>query len=362
MRKTRPKAKTSTSEERIPQKLHFTQIDLLKGFAIISVIVMHTYNMKLLATAGAPFYIFQAVPVFILLAAFNNAYSLSVKGKTTLPECYDPGILFRRMKRILIPYLIIWIVQLILVFWILSTRNDIPVQNPNHFFYTGIDTVFNFLTGASGPGNYFIPLIIQVVLLVPILYWLALRSPDLMLAVAFIAGLILEYAAVVSGMPLWLYVTLIIPFIFMAALGVWLVFRERIITPWIVIAGLLSAAYIAAVSYFDFQFWFFRTDTMFHHEFAFFWTLLLVVLGFQYLPAAPTGKVVRIVAELGKASWHIFLVQMTWFFFLGYAYTPGDSAVIPVIILGLVYLIPCLLIGYGFYLLQNRLFGAVAES
>lgn len=361
MRKNRERAKTVTPSDRIQHRLHFTQIDLLKGLAIISVIVMHTYNMKLLATAGAPFYIFQAVPVFILLAAFNNAYALSAKGKTTLPECYDLNIIFRRLKRILLPYLIIWIVQLILVFWVLSITNDLGVQNPNHFFYTGFDTLFNFLTGASGPGNYFIPLIVQVILLVPILYWLALRSPNMMLAVAFIAGLILEYATVLSDMPLWLYVTLIIPYIFMAALGVWLVFRERIVTPWIVVAGLLSAVYIAAVSYFDFQFWFFRTDTMFHHEFAFFWTLLIVVLGFQYLPADPAGKVVRIVAELGKASWHIFLVQMTWFFFLGYAYTPGDQAVSSIIILGLVYLIPCLLIGYGFYLVQNRLTGTGAD-
>jgi len=59
------------------------------------------------------------------------------------------------------------------------------------------------------------------------------------------------------------------------------------------------------------------------------------------------------VTELGKASWHIFLVQMTWFFFLGYAYTPGTGSTSSLFILALIYLIPCLLIGYGFYRLQN---------
>lgn len=352
MKKNKPRTKSLPPGEDTPQKIHFTQVDILKGLAIIAVILMHTYNRDFLSAIGAPFYLFQAVPVFILLAAFNNAYSLASRKETTLARCYDLSVLFRRLKRLMIPYVIIWIIQLLIVFWILGSLLDISVQNPNHFFYTGIDTLFNFLTGASGPGNYFIPLIVQVILLVPLLYWLALRSPALMLVVAFIADLVLEYLSLLSDMPSWLYGPSITPFIFMAALGVWLVFRERVVTPWILIGGLLSALYIAAVSYFNFQFWMFRTDTFFHHEFAFFWTLLLVVLGFQYLPSRPTNRVVGMVTELGKASWHIFLVQMTWFFFLGYAYTPGTGSTSSLFILALVYLIPCLLIGYGFYRLQ----------
>jgi peptidoglycan/LPS O-acetylase OafA/YrhL len=339
------------------QQRHFTQVDLLKGFAIISVILMHTYNRELLLAIGAPFYLFQAVPVFILLAAFNNAHSLSAMKEKTLARCYDPAILFRRLKRLLIPYGIIWILQLIIVFWILAAMIDIPVQNPNHFFYTGIDTLFNFLTGSSGPGNYFVPLIVQLIFLVPLLYWLALRSPDMMLAGAFVADLVLEYLAVISGMPTWLYGTLVTPFLFMAALGVWLVFRDRVVTPWILAGGLLSAAYIAAVSYFNFQFWFFRTDTSFHHVFAFFWTLLIVILGFQYLPSRPSGRIVGMVSELGKASWHIFLVQMTYFFFLGYTYSPADQSPGVAVLLAFFYLIPCLSIGYGFYRVQNYFMG-----
>jgi len=258
------------------------------------------------------------------------------------------------MKRLMVSYTVIWIIQLILVFWVLASMIDLRVQNPNHFFYSGIDTtILNFLCGANGPGNYFIPLIVQFIFLVPLFYYLALRSPNQMLVIAFILDLVMEYLSVISGMPSWLYGVLVTRYVFMAGLGVWLVFQERVLTPWILIGGLVSALYIAAVSYFQFQFWIFSLDPAFYHAFAFLWTLLIVVLGFQYLPSAASNPVVRAVTELGKASWHIFLVQMTWFFFLGFAYPPLDQSVGAAGLLALMYLVPCLSIGYGFYRLQN---------
>jgi peptidoglycan/LPS O-acetylase OafA/YrhL len=353
-KKSRPGKKNLSSGDEGTQKIHFTQIDILKGLAIISVILMHTYSEKLLTAYGAPFYLFQAVPVFLLLAAFNNAQSLSLLKMRTLAQCYDIAIILRRMKRLMVSYTVIWIIQLVLVFWVLASMIDLKVQNPNHFFYSGIDTViFNFLCGANGPGNYFIPLIVQFIILVPLFYYLALRSPNQMLVIAFVLDLVMEYLSVLSAMPSWLYGVMVTRYVFMAGLGVWLVFQERVLTPWIVIGAVASAAYIAAVSYFQFQFWIFSLDPAFYHAFAFFWTLLIVVLGFQYLPSAPSSFVVRAVSELGKASWHIFLVQMTWFFFLGFAYPPLDQSIGAAVILALMYLVPCLSIGYGFYRLQN---------
>lgn len=354
MKSSRPGKKTSTPEKKTPQRVHFTQIDILKGLAIIAVILMHTYNNDLLFAIGAPFYIWQAVPVFLLLAAFNNACALSSARKTTLVQSYDLTILFHRLKRLADPYVIVWIFQLLVVLFVLASKIDIPLQNPNHFFYNGINAVFNFLSGTNGPGNYFIPLIVQLILLVPLFYWLALRSPNLMLAVAFVLDLVCEFLSVVSGMPTWLYGILITRYIFICALGVWLVFQERVMTQWILIGGLLSALYITAVSYFSFRVWIFSLDPSFFHACAFFWTLVIVVLGFQFLPSDSGNRIVGILTELGKASWHIFLVQMTFFFFLGHVVIM-ELSVGSVIILALFYLVPCLSIGYGFYRLSEYL-------
>ena len=348
MRKT-PKAKSVSGRDDVRQKIHFTQIDILKGLAIISVILIHTYNSNILFAIGAPFYIWQAVPVFLLLAGFTNAYALFSANKTTLAESYDLSVIFRRLKRLIPPYLVIWIFQLVIVLGIFISGINIHVQDTNHFFYTGVDWIFNFLSGASGQGHYFVPLIIQFIFLTPFFYYLALRSPNQMLVFALILDLGLEYISAVSGLPSWLYSVLCIRFIFICGLGVWLAFQERVMTRWILLGGLLSALYIFAVCYLNFQFWFFSVDPTFFHAFAFFWTLVIVVLGFQYLPSDPSNSIVRILTELGKASWHIFLVQMTFFFVFEnlLIYLGGFAS--SIFILTAVSLIPCLLIGYGFY-------------
>jgi peptidoglycan/LPS O-acetylase OafA/YrhL len=352
MKKNKLKTKSVSGGDDAPQKIHFTQIDILKGLAIISVILIHVYNNNFLLLIGAPFYLMQAVPVFLLLAAFNNGFALSSVRKITLEQCYDLSVIFRRLKRLMVPYLVVWIFQLLLVLWFLESEIDIYLQDPNHFFYNGFNWFFNFLSGANGPGHYFIPLVVQLIFLVPLFYYLALRSPNLMLVFAFILDLVLECIAVVSGMPQWLYGILLIRYIFMCALGVWLVFQVRVMTRWILAAGLLSALYIFAVSYLKFQFWIFSLDPAFYHAFAYFWTLVIVVLGFQYLPSDPGNRLFRIIAELGKASWHIFLVQMTLFFFFGQPITT-DGSTGSIAYLAAYYLVPCLSIGYGFYRLSE---------
>jgi hypothetical protein len=192
--------------------------------------------------------------------------------------------------------------------------------------------------------------ILQQVCIIPLLYYLALRSPDRMLVIAFIVDLVLEFIVVLSGIPSWLDSILYIRYIFVAALGVWLVFQKQVITRWILFGGLISAVYIFAVYYLNFQFWFFGPYDSFFHAFSYFWTLLIVVLGIQYLPSDSCKIMYRALRELGKASWHIFLVQMT-FFFLVAGFLP--SSVNYIAILAFFTLIPCLLIGYGFYRLQD---------
>jgi peptidoglycan/LPS O-acetylase OafA/YrhL len=354
MKKNKPKAKSVPDGDDLPQKIHFTQIDILKGLAIISVVLIHTYNNTVLLAIGAPFYMWQAVPVFLLLAAFTNAYSLSFARKTTLAQCYDLSVILRRLKRLMVPYLAVWIFQLLVVLWFITAGILIPLEDTNHFFYNGINLIFNFLSGASGPGHYFVPVVLQLIFLVPLLYYLALRSPSLMLAAAFVLDLVMECISVLSGMSSWLYGILLTRFIFICALGVWLVFNERVMTRWILIGGVLGAVYIAANSYLNFQFWFFSLDQSFFHEFAFIWALLLVILGFQYLPSGTGSRIVRILTGLGKASWHIFLVQMTFFFIAGLSINM-DLSPVSIIFIGVLCMVPCLSIGYGFYRLEDYL-------
>jgi peptidoglycan/LPS O-acetylase OafA/YrhL len=351
MKKTRHIKKRNGRQEQAPKK-HIRQIDILKGLAIISVILIHTFSDQYLMAIGAPFYIYQAVPVFILVAAFTSTYALVTYQKRTLTQCYDTSIIIRRLKRILGPYLIIWIIQLLIILYIVTLNLNIQFQYLNHFSYHGFDLILNFFSGGQGPGSYFIPVILQQILLIPIFYYLALRSPDYMLVVIFILDLCLEYLAIITGIPPWLYTLLYIRYMFAGALGVWLVFQKDAIPKWLFIGVLASFVYIFAVQYLNFQFWFIYPAWGFFHAFSYFWTVILVILGLRLLPSGSFRGIFTILEKLGKASWHIFLVQMTFLFFLWPIFVQFADSVISVILLPIINLTACLFLGYGFYLLH----------
>ena len=85
--------------------------------------------------------------------------------------------------------------------------------------------------------------------------------------------------------------------------------------------------------------------------------------GLQYLPSSLSSKSVSIIAELGKASWHIFLVQMTFLaIFMGVMVSSISNAIAEPGIFGaliaqaeltLPSLVICSVIGYGFYLAEE---------
>lgn len=345
------KRKASGKSDSVPNAVsgpdsHIRQIDVLKGFAIISVILIHTFSNDILMAIGAPFHIWQAVPVFLMLAAFTSTIALLTYQKRSLAESYDSSVIFRRIRRVLEPYTAIWILQALIVLYIVSAGIPIIGASQNEFPYQGFDIVLNYFSGGNGPGNYFIPVILQQILLIPLFYYLALRSPDRMLIAAFILDLSLEFLAVIGHIPSWLYGILCIRYIFAGALGVWLVFRKDISLQWVIIGGLISGLYIYLVQYLNFQFWFIYPDWSFFHVFSYFWTLLIVFFGLRLSLSGSFQAFFVVLENLGKASWHIFLIQMTFFFICWPTIRSfvGSPLLYPIINVAV-----CLLLGYGFY-------------
>lgn len=86
-------------------------IDAIKGLGILSVILLHTFHTELLLKIGAPFHIWQAVPVFIILQGLNLANSYKRRGYETLKDFNDKQYHLRRIQRLIFPYLIFFTVQ-----------------------------------------------------------------------------------------------------------------------------------------------------------------------------------------------------------------------------------------------------------
>ena len=347
------------------QKKRINQVDLLKGLAIISVILIHTFPDELLALIGAPFYLWQAVPVFLLLAAFTGSLVYTSRNRKNLSDLYDPSLLARRFRRILLPFSLIWVIQVVVILYLLPGDLSLHTRYVT-LFASGIPGIAaNFFSGGSGPGNYFIPVILQQILLLPVFYWLAVRfSPDRMLVIACAANIVLEYGAVLFGVPPGIYTNSYLPYMMLGALGVWLAFQSGKTPPWLVVAGALSALYITAVYYFGFHVWFIDTAGEFFNVFSYFWTVLLVAAGLRFLSPQSVTLLSGTVRELGRASWHIFLVQMTFLAFFEGAMIASITASIPgsgiwhALVCQALLTVPslgvCLLLGYGFYRSDER--------
>lgn len=285
----------------LPDRL--VEIDLLKGLAILAVILIHTWAVGIQLAIGAPFHIYHAVALLLLIAGFTGTYAYLRRGATTPGECYDTGLLIRRFSRLLKPYLLMFILQIVILFLLFRYPFD-PMSVLVYFF-----------SGGYGLGAYFVPVIFQSVIIVPVLYLAARKNPDLMLAGAFAVDLVIEFLAHAGLIPAELYGICYAKFLFAGALGVWLALAPRRFDLRTVALGTLSAVYIGILYYTQLLSGFFTVNVIagISEAFAFVWTYVLALAGYLYLPKHSSHPIWRGIGEAGKASWHIFLVQMTFF-------------------------------------------------
>lgn len=330
---------------------HIPQIDLLKGLAIVSVILIHTLSVDLLLATGAPFHIWQAVPVFIILAGFTAAASLKRAGAADLAAAYDSRILVRRFTRILVPFFVVCVALIVIISILLL---------PSFSIEGVIVSFIPLMTDIALNQSWFMILILQHILIVPALYLLALRSPDTMLVASFCVSVALEMLFRFAGVPPALFIFTYVRYLFAGALGVWLYTSPKRRWNWILPGAVLSVLYITAVAYFGTDLFFLYPEDWFFHAPEFFWPLVIVLAGLACTVPATLMGIFRRIGELGKASWHIFLVQMVYFIVMFGPLTIAVSSILgtpvegtaidPGFLLVLVLnLAVCLAAGYLFY-------------
>lgn len=276
-------------------------IDVIKAFAIVSVILLHTFDGFLLLGVGAPFHIWQAVPIFMILQGFNNGGSYKRRDYTETKDFADQDFIVNKSQRLLFPFIIFFIVQTVFLYF----------DTPDYF--ASENHLLRLFTGGRGPGSYFVPLTIQAQLIVPFMFLAARKSVSKMLIGSFLVNLLLEVYSLATNMDEELYRILIIRFIFALALGVALSMWgfEKFKTKPFYIASFVSLIYIIGVMYFN---WNFIMEKSWHsqHIPGFIYPLFLIIYvnGFEM---DEENKLLQKTAEIGKASYHIFLTQLLYF-------------------------------------------------
>lgn len=331
-----PSANSSTVQPLTGSKKRFQQIDVTKGLAIVSVILLHAFERSILNDTYAIYHIWQAVPVFMVLMGVNLGMDLTGR-KPELSSLYTRKYFRKKAERILFPLLWVYVLSILAgLVWLL-------LYNQDKLEFSG----YNFigLLPLTGPGNYFVTLILQTILLFPVIDYLFQRQPSLtviLLIVLEILFLIWSSHVHFSLIQDYLYSAALPRYFSAIALGLVLSrvmlqpFKSNVFLLFLFIAA-ASGLYLYRMVYAGLEVNYMTSEWQTQSVLTFGYAAAIVWVLFKALPIYSENKLLQLLAALGKASYHIFLIQIIYFGLFS-----KESSVLQ----GLVV---CLLAGYLFY-------------
>lgn len=275
------------------------QIDYLKAISILCVIILHTVSKDFLLSTYSQLHIWNAVPIFIVLMAFTTYISLS-KFEVNLKEYYNKHYFLKRLKRLLIPAVPISLMLLLL----------------SNFSNTGFVLDWKYLIGKmpiGGKGDYFITLSLEYMLISPLLFYTFKKHKKISLGISLILNLLFELICSFTNSDGYLYGASIFRYLFLIYLGFYLyeIISEKAILLKIekilfLLGFVISTIYLILVNSIEIPFFINSWKTqIFIQNFY--------VIGLVYFLFKVMNNKFDKTIIIGRASYHIFLVQMVYF-------------------------------------------------
>ena len=277
-------------------------IDILKVIACFFVFRIHMGNVS----AFTPFVLF-AVPIFIFITSYNYTQSCYLHDTITIKSWFSVKNIVKKIVRLYVPYMAFAICQLILIFTLNAGYN---IGN----------VIVSFFVGGYGPGNYYLLLMFQIILIFPFLLHFNKKSPNL----TFIVCLVFYFAyhmimlfvfpenpndvTTIGGIiNKWT----VFRWIFLLDCGIYFYINREKIKWWQLVLFML----IDVIPYVLFL----TTDlpTLYIRGIPYHFIVGGIVgICIKYLGNISFGKFNRMVSYLGKATWHIFLFQQLYFWLI----------------------------------------------
>ncbi|SHI97899.1 acyltransferase family protein [Parasporobacterium paucivorans] len=291
--------------------------DYLKAVAIFLVIANHTpWSDQELRSPFVPFLINMAVPIFMIVSGYTLALTSERQYDENISSLYKLQIMKKKISRYLLPYFMIFILQILAEVFIRKAGLE----------FRGVFS--SFITGGYGPGSYYIPVFFQVILLYPFIFRFFLKGSLRGLFICGILNIMYEIAVTIVLNNLGAYRPVIgetyrlimLRYLFMIALGTWLYFNKnvRIKKSTLAIMFAVGLSYLLLLQYTDFRLRIFN-----------FWQYTCMITAFYIFPIfylvfrkfrkiRMNSFVSDILMLIGKASFHIYLVQMLYYHYFGF--------------------------------------------
>lgn len=295
------------NDERSFQRI--MSIDYLKSVAVILVILTHALSKEQRLKIGGPFWISMAVPIFMILSGFTNSLSADKHNMDSLKKFFKKEKLVSQFSRVLIPYLAIILLELLLG----GVQRIVFETGPFELFKLK-DFILFILTGGTTPGSYYIPILIQFILIFPFMLLSFKRFGQKSVVFFFTVHFFYDVLANYLPISVKIYRLLIFRYLVFIIMGIALYHSYDRISKSVRWSAIISLAYIGYYTYLSkmpkvFSKW---PNTSLP---TVFWALAIVIIGMTYLEKENTHYVTNVLSRIGQASYQIFLVQKLLFGF-----------------------------------------------
>jgi surface polysaccharide O-acyltransferase-like enzyme len=286
-------------------------VDFVKGFAVLSVILIHTSTREFLNNTFAYVHIWQAVPLFVFISFFLFFRKLD---KRSPNEWYRWTNVKKVIWRVVIPFIFLE------AFFVLNI-----VHNEN---WSEIKSFI--LNGGFGRGSYYPYVYCQLWIMAPFLYRILLkmnllRGGGVILIIAIALNFVLNSVIKLEQFPVRVESVLAVRYVFMAVIA-YCFLREPDNKMFLFVLPIISVVYWLFCFKCDFRPWISTASPWSSQQFpSFFYTFLLVWLLRFITPKIPY-KIREIVCWMGVNSWHIYLSQMLFFWVLPFPVFSGIMA------------------------------------
>lgn len=287
-------------ENTVSKKKRIDFLDYLKAVCVIMVIITH-YDWADKTSPLFTMIINMAVPVFMIISGYNFAMSNRKKANGNWRKMYGWAMLKPKLVRFLVPFFTVCLIEIIILFF--ENKNIHPLRI--------------FLLGAYGPGSYYVPIMLQLLVIFPIIYKLIEKNAKWGICTAASANLLFEIGVKVFEMDKYYYRLSIGRYLLLIAFGCYLYLypEHRVKKYQLVAMFFVGFAYIVAVFGFDrnmiiFDYW--KTTAM---PIAFYIFPIMILLFRKFYYVKLPGVIGNMLTRIGQASYHIFLVQMVYYHF-----------------------------------------------
>jgi peptidoglycan/LPS O-acetylase OafA/YrhL len=329
---------------------NYSQISILKGICICFVMIIHSHQADKRLFPFYPLLFRLAVPIFIFIIGFNMRLSYEKNKTNSLKELYSFQYFKKKFKRFVIPFIFIFSISIIII------------------LILGIN-IFDSLISLN---HSFLYIIVQSIILLPLIIYYYEKNPKLTLkyciSINLIFFIICRILRILRILRNEFENFFIFSYLILILLGVYLaksLINERKIfkSKFLIIGFIIGFLFIFLSIYLPISY----TSIIFYKILGLGYSTISIIgifylLGFlllclKYFSNNPKNVISKFIEYIGKASYHIFILQTTWFivfrFFLKSDMIRFNSydleSIFRMILFNFFSLVFCILLGSLFY-------------